>query len=325
METEGRSPIFVTGYMRSGTTLLGNILDRHSAISVFIESFFIPRYYFTQVLFWPLSREQNFLRLARSIVNEDSSIRNGMTLDEARVLSSTERNLPSLIDSLFSDWARSRGKEIWADKSPGYISKVSTLDRMFADARFVHIIRDGRDVWLSLKRLGWKTDVVEVATDWANTVAKARRYGATMSSDRYLEVKYERLVESPEREVRRIAAFLGEVYEPKMIEPDEEGPGNPALAGWPGVDLAIDPDNTRKWKHRLGDHELAVFDICARDLLRSCGYETPAIEHSLQRLIATRLRQVRAKVRRPMEVTRRALRFFAKAARDRWTRTVTEQ
>ena len=323
MEIERRAPIFVTGYMRSGTTLLGNVIDRHSSIAVFIESFFIPRYYFTQVLFWPLSRSRNFLRLAQSIVNEASSKRNGMGLDEARVLSAAERNLPSLIDSLFSEWAQSRGKHRWADKSPGYISKIATLDRMFGDARFVHIIRDGRDVWLSLKRLGWKSDVVEVANDWANTVARARQYGATMSPDRYLEVSYERLVEFPEHEVRRIAAFLGEPYEPAMIQPDEEGPGNPALAGWPKVDLAIDAHNTKKWKDRLGSYELAVFDLCAKDLLESFGYETPVIQHSLEEIIATRLRQARAKLRRPMEVMRRAVRLFAKAASDRWTTTAT--
>lgn len=323
MEIQRREPIFVTGYMRSGTTLLGNIIDRHSSIAVFIESFFIPRYYFTQVLFWPLSRKRNFLRLAQSIANEASSRRNGMSLDEAHVLSNSERNLPSLIDSLFSEWARTRGKHRWADKSPGYVSKISTLDRMFEDARFVHIIRDGRDVWLSLKRLGWKSDVVEVAADWTNTVARARRYGATISPDRYLEVTYERLVESPEQEVRRITAFLGEPYEPAMIQPDEEGPGNPALAGWPGVDLAIDPGNTKKWKMDLGSYELATFDLCARDLLTSLSYETPTVQHPRGEATSIRLRQARAKFRRPMEVVRRAVRLFAKAATDRWAKTAT--
>lgn len=323
MEIDRRAPLFVTGYMRSGTTLLGNVIDRHSSIAVFIESFFIPRYYFTQVLFWPLSRRRNFLRLAQSIASEASSRRNGMRFDEARVLSATERNLPSLIDSLFSEWAQSRGKYRWADKSPGYISKISILDRMFGDARFVHIIRDGRDVWLSLKKLGWKSDVVDVANDWANTVSRARQYGAAMTPDRYLEVQYERLVEFPEHEVRRIAAFLGEPYEPSMIQPDEEGPGNPALAGWPKVDLAIDAHNTKKWKLNLGSYELAAFDLCARDLLLSLGYESPIIQHPLGGRTSIRLRQARAKVRRPMEVIRRAVRLFAKAATDRWNKTAT--
>ena len=53
------------------------------------------------------------------------------------------------------------------DKSPGYITKMALLHKLYPDAKFVHIIRDGRDVWLSLKKLGWETNVVKVGRIWA--------------------------------------------------------------------------------------------------------------------------------------------------------------
>lgn len=310
-------PIFVTGFQRSGTTLLGNVIDRHPSVAVFIESFFIPRYYFTQVLFWPLTRDSNFLRLARAIVDEESARKNRMELNEERVLSSEERTLASLIDILFQDWARSRGKERWADKSPGYISKMPVLDRMFPDSRFVHIIRDGRDVWLSLKRMGWESSVVKVASDWNRTVSAARAFGSDIGEDRYLEVQYERLVTSPQDEARRITDFLGEPFDRAMIEPDEDGPGNPALAGWRKVDRAIDAGNAQKWKTRIDDDELAAFELCAGDLLESFGYEVSSREYSLSRRASTRLRQVGSRARRPIRLTRQAVRFFARAAAHR--------
>lgn len=312
-----KPPVFITGYMRSGTTLLGNIVDRHPAIAVFIESFFIPRYFFTQPLFWPLGRDQNYLRLARCIVDERRSQRNGVTMGDSGDLLANERTLPALIDALFLQWAMSRGKQRWADKSPGYISKISVLDRMFPDARFVHIVRDGRDVWLSVKKLGWQTDVVKVATDWSKTVSHARRYGASMSPGRYLEVGYERLVAFPEEEARRIAAFLDEPYDRTMVQPDEEGPGNPALDGWPGVDKAIDPENTRKWKKQLSDYELAAFDLCAGELLQSLGYEVPAARHSFSRRMSTKLRQGKNRVERLVGLTGKTARLFALTASRR--------
>lgn len=310
------SPVFVTGYQRSGTTLLGNIVDRHSSIAVFIESFFIPRYFFTQVLFWPLRKDANYLRLAKAIVGESSSKKNNMVLHES-VLSDKGRTVASLIDTLFFEWAKSRGKERWGDKSPGYISKMSILNKMFPDARFVHIIRDGRDVWLSLKKLGWESDVVKVANDWAKTVAKARSFGASMDPSRYLEIQYERLVAQPDVEARRVAEFLDEKYDPEMIEPDADGPGNPALIDWPGVNQAIDSANVQKWKKQLTDDELAAFDVCARDVLESLGYPVSSEDQPLSKSLAIKSRAAWYRLLRPVELLGRALRLFGEAASRR--------
>ena len=310
------APIFVTGYRRSGTTLLGNVIDRHPAIAVFVESFFIPRYYYTQTMFWPLRREANFLRLARSITGEEPARQNHLTLDEGQVRSIQERTLPALVDALLTEWARGRGKERWADKSPGYITKMPVLARMFPDARFIHIIRDGRDVWLSLKNLRWEKDVVKVAGDWARSVVFARSWASRLG-DRYLEVRYERLVAHPEEEARRITDFLGAPYAPAMIEPDEGGPGNPALVGWPNVDRAIDPGNTKKWMGRLDERERAAFHFCARGLLQTLGYDVPADRYAASQRWAVGLGRLRARVQRPFQVLTRASRLFARALAGR--------
>ncbi len=308
----------MTGYKRSGTTLLGNIIDRHPSIAVFVESFFIPRYYYTQVMFWPLENDRNFLRLAESIGDEVSAKANQLQVARERVLASGSRTLPGLVDTLLGHWAHARGKQRWADKSPGYITRFRVLQRMFPDARFVHIVRDGRDVWLSLKKLGWETDAVKVASDWSRSVTWARRYARRHLAERYIEVQYERLVTHPEEETRRISAFLGEPYVSAMIEPDRGGPGNPALVGWPKVDRAIDAANTCKWKDRLDDHERAAFDVCAATLLTSLGYEVSEHRQPAGRRLAIRIRQAGNRAKRPWDLARRGSQHFARALARRF-------
>lgn len=266
------SPIFVTGYQRSGTTLLGNLLDRHSRLGIFVESSFIPRYAFEQVLYWPLGRPENSRRLARAIASEPSAIANGLRYRPGAVEAVRTPTYAGLLDALMADWARSRGRARWGDKSPGYITKFHVLDRLFPAARYVHIIRDGRDVWLSLKRLQWATDVVAVARDWQHSLRQARRYAHRSLGNRYLEVRYEQLLERPETVLREVLEFLQERFESTMLVKHEVPSDNPALHGWPKVHGPIDPSNVQKWRTQLPLHEILQFENHAGSLVRSLAY-----------------------------------------------------
>ena len=137
-------PIFVTGFQRSGTTLLGAILDRHPRLGIFVESFFIPRLYYTQVFFWPLARTRNRIKLVRAIMSEPACVANGLECDPRDVVAGAAGNrYADLLDSLMTAWAAQRSKLRWGDKSPGYITKLPILQRLYPQAKFVHILRDG--------------------------------------------------------------------------------------------------------------------------------------------------------------------------------------
>ncbi|ODS33231.1 MAG: Sulfotransferase domain protein [Candidatus Scalindua rubra] len=194
-----KGPIFITGLGRSGTTLLGNIIDRHPNIAIFVESFFIPRYYFLQVFFWPLSKPQNFIRLSKSIINDYASKENNLQMDSEMLLRVKKRNYSSLINTLMEKWAKNQGKRRWGDKSPGYISKLPLLHKLFPNAKFIHIIRDGRDVWLSQKRLGVKRSIVNFAREWVYTICKAKKYAAMHLKENYHELRYEDLIQDPKK------------------------------------------------------------------------------------------------------------------------------
>ena len=314
------SPLFITGYMRSGTTLLGNIVDRHPDISIFVESFFIPRYYYTQAVFWPLSREANRARLAKAVATEPRSVVNGLEIDEFGVARESEPDVSSVIDAVMTRWAAGRGSRRWGDKSPGYLTKLPVLLRMFPDARFVHIYRDGRDVLLSVRGLldynGWDGNAARVARDWAESLSQARAFGRR-HPDRYMEVQYEQLIGAPARVIERLTEFAGLSFDPSMLETTRPAQLHPALATWDDVNDAINPNNFAKWKKKADPEDVATFEYMAGDRLREFGYDLS--DHTLSgggRLRA-RTDLISGRVARPFRVLRRGARFVAGAARPK--------
>jgi hypothetical protein len=304
--------------MRSGTTLLGNIVDRHPEISIFVESFFIPRYYYAQVAFWPLSREANRARLARAIANEPRSVVNAVEVDEQAVARGAEPRVASVLDQVMRRWAADRGAPRWGDKSPGYLTKFPVLQRMFPDARFVHIYRDGRDVLLSVRSLvkwrGWDTNAARIARDWERTLRTARRWGER-HPDRYMEVQYERLIGDPGPVVREVAEFAGLDFDPAMLEATGASDLNPALATWERVNAEINPDNFAKWKKKLPAEDVATFEYLAGERLRELGYTIS--DHAIDAAGRRRahLDLLAGRVSRPAQFLRRGARFVAGAVR----------
>ncbi len=267
------SPIFVTGYQRSGTTLLGNILDRHPRLGIFVESFFIPAFYFTQVLYWPLRHPRNRIRLAKAIMSERAWIANGVECDAAEVVAGMSgSSYADLLNALMTTWAEKRGKLRWGDKSPGYITKLHVLHRLYPDAKVVHIVRDGRDVWLSLKRLDWERNVVKVARDWGRSVEEAQHFGQRRLGKHYMEIRYEDLTARPGPVMRSVFRFLGEEYTDEVLKPGRGSSPNQALQDWPRIHDRIDGANSRKWLHEMPRRDLALFEDQTGSVLRDHGY-----------------------------------------------------
>ena len=99
------------------------------------------------------------------------------------------------------------------DKTPGYVRRIPTLHALWPEAKFVHIIRDGRDVCLSainwrkadhaLGRFStWTEDPITTAAVWWEWhVRLGREDGGSLPPKLYHEVRYEALVSVPARDV----------------------------------------------------------------------------------------------------------------------------
>ncbi|WP_262403296.1 sulfotransferase family protein [Actinomadura sp. CNU-125] len=223
MTTPSHRPIFVVGCPRSGTTLLQQMLHCHPRIALPSETRFVHTSYDARHDFGDLERPENLRALGEWIAKDKTTKFKALKLDpDATIeeIAAAPPTLGSAIATVFRGYARENGKPRWGDKRPSYIRRIGALRRMFPDAQFVHLIRDGRDAVSSLNRMPWYDgDLFSAALTWRDAVDIGRRLGTRLGPETFYEFRYEDLVEAPERELTRLCAFLGEEYDPAMAAP----------------------------------------------------------------------------------------------------------
>jgi hypothetical protein len=220
-----RGPIFIIGMPRSGTKLLRDVLNRHSKVAIMeIESHFIP--YFIHMFgdppdFGPgdfdsfiqaFKRTTFYLNMVRIMKRElDPAF-----LDHLRYPYSWN----DIFTALFCFYMPP-GKDqdaLIGDKTPGYMNYISQLARIFPGAIFLHIIRDPRDYALSVKRSFGKS-ILRAADRWSKAVAKARGEGQKYDGQ-YFEVRYEDLLDDPEKTMMKVCSYLNIEFDPAMMHLD---------------------------------------------------------------------------------------------------------
>ncbi len=183
------------------------------------------------------------------------------------------------------------GKARWGDKTPGYCRSLPVLATMFPEGRFVHIIRDGRDVAVSLREMWFAPgrDIASLAAKWRDDIEIARAAG--LGDDRYLELRYEALVDDPGAELTRVCEFLSLAYEPAMLGFHERAAdrlrehrerlsteGDLVVSRERRLQQqqsTLEPVHGRfvgKWRSVLNGDELAEFEAVAGELLARLGY-----------------------------------------------------
>lgn len=191
-------PIFIVGCQRSGTTVLRLMLDSHSRISC--------------------GPETRFLADMQRIVSTDwhRLARFGIAQEEWLA------RMATFFGDIHADYAASRGKSRWADKTPLYAMHMDFIASIFPTCQFIHVIRDGRDVAVShRKRFGYRS-CIKSAVKWPRYIAAARTSGQKLGSERYFEVRYDELVGNSEQTLRGLLKFLGEEWEPQILEFDKK-------------------------------------------------------------------------------------------------------
>lgn len=265
------------GSGRSGTTLLRTIFDGHPDLAVAME----PQFMGT-VARQRGRLEQNGFDAATflEIINANSNYRR-LDLDPSEVESSIARAAPSsaaeAVRIVMGVFAEREGKPLYGDKTPGYVVQLRELAGMFPEARFVHLIRDGRNVALSYLERPWGPATVgEAALYWRSRVSRGRASGTALGDGRYLEAKYEALVTDPETEVRRICTFLDLDFAPQMLEYRRAAEEFIATSHQPEAFTALVRPPTsglRDWSNAMSQSDVALFEAIAGDLLVDLGYQ----------------------------------------------------
>ncbi|MGH2729989.1 MAG: sulfotransferase family protein, partial [Actinomycetota bacterium] len=123
------------------------------------------------------------------------------------------------IEAAYRAYARAHDKRMWGDKTPRYVENIDFLAGLFPHSRFVHIVRDGRNVALSYSSVPFGPQTVaKTASLWARRVGAGVRSGRALQPGRYLEVRYEDLVEDPADETKALCDFLDLEWDAGMLE-----------------------------------------------------------------------------------------------------------
>jgi hypothetical protein len=277
--------VFVVGAARSGTTLLQRMLDAHPLLAVVNETYWLPRKF----------RERTGLTrgglvtpaLLPKLLASPKFSRMGVTEEDLLALLSDGEPVryERFVSRIFDLYAKRQGKPLAGDKTPGYVRRIGQIHELWPRARVVHIVRDPRDVCLSMLewRSGqrtagqfgtWDIDpVISTALYWSYSVASGREAGEALGPTLYREVRYEDAVNSPQRELEQICSFLDLPYAEQMTRFHEgrtrRKPGRSSKAQWLPPTAGL-----RDWRTQLPDGDVERIEVVAGDLIRDLGYAT---------------------------------------------------
>ena len=288
---------FVVGLGRSGTTLLRLMLDAHPALTIPPETHFVPSLIQAsgKLRFTPT-------RAAEWIVEGRHRRWGDFGLDADELLARLEAiprfNAPDAVRAFYRLYAERQGKPRWGDKTPDYVRKMKKIERTLPEARFIHLIRDGRDAGLShnarIAKRGVREPLApgELALRWAKRIEKAREVAAELTG--YLELRYEDLVTDPEPALRRVCELIELDYDRGMLDYhrhaeqrlQEMAGALPAVGDRPAREagerlaahaMATKPPSRERialWKQEMSEADQAEFEATAGTLLAELGYET---------------------------------------------------
>jgi hypothetical protein len=272
--------VFIVGAPRSGTTLLQRIVDAHPQIAITPESHWLASFYLKRK---GITKDGYVTpKLIRKLLAHHKFPCLGLSRHDLKEAMGTGEpvHYSSFVSRLFDRYGRTRGKELVGDKTPGYAREVRTLHSLWPAARFIHLIRDGRDVCLSaldwhrpgklLSRLPiWSEDRVTTAALWWEWhVRLCRQAGRNLPPNQYYELSYESLVARPEEACAALCDFLGVPITLAMIRFHQNAPrSDQADHRWTPVTAGL-----RDWRFQMSPEDIERFEAAVRPLLEELGY-----------------------------------------------------
>jgi len=197
-------PIFIGGLFKSGTSLFRAMLGQHSGIAAGLETYWFE-------IDWEAHHGRGREPLDDYVIRIAEFF--DIEPDWARGVAEHSRSAPEFVTSVLDEFATRQGKRRWAEKTPGNILHVPRIFKNWPDAKIIHIVRDPRDVYASLRQVK-KWDSVEVFGDlWCKFI----QAGAEAARTNILhEIRYEDLILNPEACMRNVLEFIGESWEPSV-------------------------------------------------------------------------------------------------------------
>jgi hypothetical protein len=262
--------VFVGGAQRSGTTLLRNMLTAHPLLAIPDESPFMHSVH--RLLLRRGAADD--AHLAWALIRQTPRFRQ-WRLPREHVERALERTSPSsyaeLLRVLFAAYAEFRGKPHAGDKTTANALHFTWLGAMFPGSKFVHLLRDPREVCMSLAVQPFNVGgLTGAARHWRAHVAAARAARAQLGP-RLLELRYEELIRRPREQLELLCSFLGLPFDSRMLRAHESAEALPAHR-FDALSRSPVQPGVRDWRRELSADEVSLIEFVAGPLMDRVGY-----------------------------------------------------
>jgi hypothetical protein len=257
---EPRTPApFLIGAARSGTDLLGAMLGASSELVMLHETGFVPR--LAEMI---RSEPMTIERVIKVMAAAGPLEAHGLSEEEmrARLGALDDLKAAAVLRCFYEAAAGSAGAARWGDDTPSYLKRMRRIQRALTEARFIHVVRDGRDTLAARPAEINTGSAIATGQRWNKKVRSVQVQAHLMNH--LLEVRYEDLIADPERELRRVCEFIELPFEPGMAAPPDRS----------RIEAGLGPVGT--WRERLEPEQLEAFEEVAGPMLDELGYREGA-------------------------------------------------
>lgn len=275
---------FILGNPRSGTTLLRLILNNHSLIGVPPESGFL-QWWYKKYYNWSVDDTKNETKInlfLDDILNskkiEDWNL-NRQNLKNF-IISENPKNYSEIITAIYKFY--SKNKSIIGDKNNYYINHLDELNIIFPKIKYIHLIRDGRDVACSYKNINKlnpnlkylpkvSSNIVDIASEWNNNITKIENF---IQKQKSITIRYEDLISNPVETLVKVCDFLDVEYESEMLKYYQNNDEPLSTLHWKEkTKETIDNQNKKKYLSLLSSEEISTFNEIAYNTLKKFKYD----------------------------------------------------
>lgn len=239
-------PVFLVGSERSGTTLLRLMLDHHPQIAFHFES---------EYLVAPLRGREDW----PNVDDYAAMLELDRTFQAWPFTIDRSLSYPQIARSFLEQRRQQAGKPI---VGATVHTDFNQLPRIWPEARYIHIVRDGRDVARSAVTMGWAGHPYEGAERWIEAEQAWRRFRDTLQHSQYMDVRYEDLISNATHILTQLCAFIGVPFDEAMFN----------YAKTSTYSLP-DPSLVFQWKGKMSQRDIQILEARIGDMLECLGYE----------------------------------------------------
>ncbi|MFT4524115.1 MAG: protein-tyrosine sulfotransferase [Bacteroidia bacterium] len=279
------SPLMIIGSGRNGSTMLGSMLNMHPDILLTPEQFAIVysihRFKLLNFLEW----EDIVKIVVGEFARQDATLWDtnfANVYDKLYSLETDQRSLASILDHIYKEYGRSRGKEfkIWGDKTPKNTINLKLIQPIFPTAKYLFLIRDGRDVISSYDKAYAKNGKapfhpVAGIENWNLSIENYQWIKEQVPEENLQVVRYEDLVTQPELTLSKVTQFIGLDFHESMLQFQGEvnRMGVSRMSHHENVAKEVNDSSVGKWKTRLTAQQQNDWFPQINKNLEEWGYE----------------------------------------------------